>query len=586
MHRTLFLLLLLALAAPALAQPFEQEETFDLGPAVKAQFVELDGLPTLDLAIATEGNVFSATDNGFLSFFLYQTGETGAATYSDAIPALVGTYTALSSFAFADVNGDFLPDGVVVGALAGQAGFPTGSVTTYINQGFPAVSLAATQTLADGLFDVRVVDIADLDGDNNLDVVAFFSDGTNLGQAVYYPGDGMGAFGTAVNLAPANTIRDVRGAAIADVNGDTALDVAVASTGGQVLVFLNDGSGAFSTVTVDASLTSAQDVAFGNVTGDANVDVVAVGQTDGIVAAYAGDGTGGFGARVTITSSEVGVSNLAVGDIDQDGDDDIATAAAFTGARFAFYENQSTTTTANARATFGPGTLVAAGLTPRDVLLDDADQDGDLDLITVDRDASTTAVGTTGFFRKTSAPLPVELVGFEAQLDGADAVLNWATASETNNAGFAVEHRTPEGEAFGEVDFVAGNGSTTELQTYAYRIDALVPGTHTFRLRQVDFDGAFEYSPEVEVTVEFDGALALAVYPNPAASQAAIRVSAASDVRVVVYDVLGREVAVLLDGPATAAPLRLDAQDLPTGLYVVRATTAQGAVTRALTVTR
>ncbi|MEO1479688.1 MAG: VCBS repeat-containing protein, partial [Bacteroidota bacterium] len=278
MHRTLFPLLLLALAVPALAQPFEQEETFDLGPAVKAQFVELDGLPTLDLAIATEGNVFSATDNGFLSFFLYQTGETGAATYSDAIPALVGTYTALSSFAFADVNGDFLPDGVVVGALAGQAGFPTGSVTTYINQSFPVVPLAATQTLADGLFDVRVVDIADLNGDTNLDVVAFFSDGTNTGQAVYYPGDGMGAFGAAVNLAPANTVRDVRGAAIADVNGDTALDVAVASTGGQVLVFLNDGSGTFSTVTVDASLTSAQDVAFGNVTGDANVDVVAVGQ--------------------------------------------------------------------------------------------------------------------------------------------------------------------------------------------------------------------------------------------------------------------------------------------------------------------
>ncbi|MEO1480355.1 MAG: T9SS type A sorting domain-containing protein, partial [Bacteroidota bacterium] len=216
----------------------------------------------------------------------------------------------------------------------------------------------------------------------------------------------------------------------------------------------------------------------------------------------------------------------------------------------------------------------------------DADQDGDLDLITVDRDASTTAVGTTGFFRKTATPLPVELVGFEAQLDGADAVLTWATASETNNAGFAVEHRTPEGEAFGEVDFVAGNGSTTEQQTYAYRVDALVPGTHTFRLRQVDFDGAFEYSPEVEVTVAFDGTLALAVYPNPATSQAAIRMSAASDVRVVVYDVLGREVAVLLDGPATAAPLHLDAQELPTGLYVVRATTAQGAVTRSLTVTR
>ncbi|MEM8558413.1 MAG: T9SS type A sorting domain-containing protein [Bacteroidota bacterium] len=586
MHRTLFLLLLLALAAPVLAQPFEQEETFDLGPAVKAQFVELDGLPTLDLAIATEGNVFSPTDNGFLSFFLYQTGETGALTYSDPIPALVGTYTALSSFAFADVNGDFLPDGVVVGALAGQAGFPTGSVTTYINQGFPVVPLAATQTLADGLFDVRVVDIADLDGDTNLDVVAFFSDGTNTGQAVYYPGDGMGAFGTAVSLAPANTIRDVRGAAIADVNGDTALDVAVASTSGQVLVFLNDGSGGFSTVTVDASLGSAQDVAFGNVTGDANVDVVAVGQTDGIVAAYAGDGTGGFGSRVTISSSEVGVNNLAVGDIDQDGDDDIATAASFAGARFAFFENLSSSTTANARATFGPGTLIATGVTPRDVLLGDADQDasGDLDLITVDR--ATLGSGTTGFFRKTAAPLPVELVGFEAQLDGADAVLTWATASETNNAGFAIEHRTPEAEAFDEVNFVTGMGSTTERQTYAHRVDALVAGTHTFRLRQVDFDGAFAYSPEVEVTVALDAVLALAVYPNPVASQAAVRVSAASDVRVVVYDVLGREVAVLLDGPPTAAPLRLDAQELPTGLYVVRATTAQGTLTRSLTVTR
>jgi len=83
--------------------------------------------------------------------------------------------------------------------------------------------------------------------------------------------------------------------------------------------------------------------------------------------------------------------------------------------------------------------------------------------------------------------------------------------------------------------------------------------------------------------------LAVAVGPNPAGATATVRLTlaAAGDARVAVYDVLGREVAVLLDGPAADAPaLRLDTRSLPAGVYVVRASADGAVATATLTVVR
>lgn len=176
-----------------------------------------------------------------------------------------------------------------------------------------------------------------------------------------------------------------------------------------------------------------------------------------------------------------------------------------------------------------------------------------------------------------TAPLPVELVAFEATMSGATAALSWETASETNNAGFAVEHRAPEGPAgagpgWTEAGFVDGAGTTATPRRYAFSVENLQPGTHAFRLRQVDFDGASTLSHEVEVTVTLDGTHALAVWPNPAASGTVrLSVAAAQTVTVSVYDALGRHVATLFEGPTSGSLEAALPSGLPSGVYLVRA---------------
>ena len=166
------------------------------------------------------------------------------------------------------------------------------------------------------------------------------------------------------------------------------------------------------------------------------------------------------------------------------------------------------------------------------------------------------------------APLPVELAVFTGVADGTTARLAWTTLGETNNAGFAVEHE--RGGAWAEVGFETGRGTTTERATYAHAVANLTPGTHRFRLRQVDFDGASHTSAAVEIAVALDVPLALTV--RGTAVRVAMREAGA--VRVEAFDALGRRVAVLFDGALGAGEARemsLDAGALARGVYVVRA---------------
>ncbi len=187
-----------------------------------------------------------------------------------------------------------------------------------------------------------------------------------------------------------------------------------------------------------------------------------------------------------------------------------------------------------------------------------------------------------------SGSLPVELTSFTGAADGSRAVLNWATASETNNEGFDVQMRS--NGAFQTVDFVRGAGTTLEARTYSFTTTALAPGDYTFRLRQVDLDGASEFSPVVELTIGLDGAFALALEgPNPFASQTSLGLSVAKSqaVDAGLYDLLGRRVATLMSGTVDGATtLSVDASTLPAGLYVVRVQGETFRTTRTLTVAR
>ena len=96
--------------------------------------------------------------------------------------------------------------------------------------------------------------------------------------------------------------------------------------------------------------------------------------------------------------------------------------------------------------------------------------------------------------------IPVELTSFTATSQNGKMILNWATATETNNQGFEIE-RKQDNSGWEQIGFREGNGTTTEPKEYIYIDDiSTVQSTSlAYRLKQIDFDGSFKYSDVVEV---------------------------------------------------------------------------------------
>ena len=180
-------------------------------------------------------------------------------------------------------------------------------------------------------------------------------------------------------------------------------------------------------------------------------------------------------------------------------------------------------------------------------------------------------------FDSQTSELPVELAAFDATLDGEEALLRWTTAGETNNAGFRVQHAAPGAGAFQNLGFVEGQGTTAQAHDYAFRTGRLSPGTHRFRLKQVDADGAVHFSPALEVAVALPERAHLSpAYPNPfnPETRFTLEVKETQAVRVEVFDALGRRVALLHEGvleAGAARPFQFEAASLPSGVYLVRA---------------
>jgi hypothetical protein len=191
-----------------------------------------------------------------------------------------------------------------------------------------------------------------------------------------------------------------------------------------------------------------------------------------------------------------------------------------------------------------------------------------------------------------SIPLPVEFASFDAKRSDGGAILSWTTASETNNAGFAVEHAVgPEG-AFQQVGWVEGVGTTTEAQSYRYAVEDLSAGTHRFRLKQEDLDGSASLSKVVEVDVRPDGPIAIEqVAPNPVTQTSTLRFTPRESgaVTVGLYDVLGRRVKTLHEGRVSGGQsqqVTLDASALSSGVYFLRVKGEGFSKTRRITVTQ
>ncbi|MEM1270852.1 MAG: T9SS type A sorting domain-containing protein, partial [Bacteroidota bacterium] len=175
------------------------------------------------------------------------------------------------------------------------------------------------------------------------------------------------------------------------------------------------------------------------------------------------------------------------------------------------------------------------------------------------------------------AILPVEVTRFDALAEAAGTSLIWETASETGNAGFEIQRRHISTSEWTPIGYVSGAGTTSEPQQYRFvDTDALV-GTTAYRLKQIDFDGQFEFSPEVEATRELATTFLLTpAYPNPFNPQTrfTLAVQQEQSVRVVLYDLQGQQVTVVHDGVLagqTTHGFTVEASGLASGAYVLRA---------------
>jgi len=199
--------------------------------------------------------------------------------------------------------------------------------------------------------------------------------------------------------------------------------------------------------------------------------------------------------------------------------------------------------------------------------------------------------GIDGFSRWTlgdgNNPLPVELSSFSAKATKNIVTLNWETKTEVDNYGFEIE-RTPLIPPFGKggrpeeggwekIGFVAGSGNSNAPKSYSFKDNKSPAGKLLYRLKQIDNDGTFSFSEEIEVEVALPTEFRLEQnYPNPfnPTTKIEYQLPVNSLVKLELYSITGEKVSTLVNNELEAGyyTLTLNANELrlASGVYFYR----------------
>ena len=184
--------------------------------------------------------------------------------------------------------------------------------------------------------------------------------------------------------------------------------------------------------------------------------------------------------------------------------------------------------------------------------------------------------GTT-FGIVTTNALTVELTTFSASVVGSSIALVWKTESESNNYGFDIERKnlSTENSSWEKIGFINGNGTSNTPISYSYQDQNATSGKYAYRLKQIDNDGKYEYSNEVEIDLGAPKQFELSQnYPNPFNPNTTIRFSLpnATNVKLKIYNILGQEIKTLVNEEKEAGnyTINFNASDLSSGMYVYK----------------
>lgn len=188
------------------------------------------------------------------------------------------------------------------------------------------------------------------------------------------------------------------------------------------------------------------------------------------------------------------------------------------------------------------------------------------------------AVGNLGLIIRydDTSYIPVELFSFEGRIDKERITLIWETASELNNKGFYIE-KSFDKKTWKNMGFVNGNGTTTEITYYSFIDKEIKFGVQYYRLKQIDYDGHFEYSKVININIINPKVFELYQnFPNPFnPSTKIVWQSPTSGMQTIkIYDILGRELKTVIDEYREAGiyEIEFDASFLSSGIYFYKLT--------------
>jgi hypothetical protein len=175
----------------------------------------------------------------------------------------------------------------------------------------------------------------------------------------------------------------------------------------------------------------------------------------------------------------------------------------------------------------------------------------------------------------TNNPLPVKMLSFTSCKNGRNVKLTWITTSEQNNKGFDIERKTNDN--WEKVGFLNGKLYSNTQTTYIYIDEELNTGIYNYRLKQIDNNGNFDYlilNSTIEIGIP-EKYIISQNYPNPFNPTTKINFELPFDskVKIAVYDMLGRELKILINNELKKAgyyTIDFNANNLASGIYIYR----------------
>ena len=424
------------------------------------------------------------------------------------------------------------------------------------------------------------LDLVDIDSDGDMDVFIGDASGEighylNTGNAVVPVFTLQTGF---TNPFDGINIGDRSYPAFIDIDNDGDCDAFIGQKNGSIHYFKNTGtptsplfveyigaSNPFDGMSVGADSAPT----FVDIDSDGDFDAF-VGAASGLLHYFENIGTGLSPVFMEMTGAANPFSGIDLGsnttpafsDIDFDGDQD-----AFSGeinGNINYFLNVGDATTPSfvmQHGAYNPLDAMNVGSRSTPTFVD-LDSDGDWEAF------SGEVNGTIKYFQNTTFVLPVELTDFRAIHHQQEVILKWKTVTEINNDGFDIEH-SYDGASWETLGFVRGNGTTSEENTYQYLHEAPLSGINYYRLKQIDFDGKFDYSKVISIQIQKIAAT-FQIYPNPATSgMVTIELDNAADqdIHIILYDYSGR---IVKNQILQQSDTQLDVSQLNQGMYILK----------------